>query len=361
MLVRKSHVALWATYLGGMVLSVMGPQWLPANYYFDAATIQEQMQSVEALAFNDSFGNTALLYRWLGLGTTIPAGLIGPASYTAVFVAILASSGIVRARWRAWLFALFAAWNVPLAIYDGTYSKETLAVLVVAAMLRLCGSAGGVVLAALLAAAYAAIFRTYWGVVLVLWSTILIVWRAGGGWGWRLAAVALAIVPLSVASHAFVGLWLSDGRTLVVDAREFDPDSATMFANILPNTSPLTDLLNTAAGWFTLVVPVFLLMLGGVQHVAFAGFQFVNTWLFIDVQRRARLAAHGIRSFDWRFAAASAFCVAYSIVQGMFEPDFGSFAKHETNLAPMLFFVLARACARSATAHEAAVAAVGRP
>jgi hypothetical protein len=42
---------------------------------------------------------------------------------------------------------------------------------------------------------------------------------------------------------------------------------------------------------------------------------------------------------DWQLAAAAAWCVAYTIVQGMFEPDFGSFVKHAANLVPMLMLL----------------------
>jgi hypothetical protein len=340
MLVRKSAVALAATYIAGIALAMVGPTIMPANYYFDTATIRESMQTAQNLAINDSFNNTALVYRWLGFGTMLPDALAGPISYTAVFLAIIASAGLVRARWHPLLFALFAAWNVPLAIYDGTHSKEAVALLVVAAMAGLSRSAAGVALAACVGLLYAVLFRNYWGPVLVLWLAMLAAWRSGGGWAARLIVAVLTILPLSLAAYQYSGMWLSDGRTVVVDAREFDPDSATIFANLLPNTSAVTDLVNTAAGWAMLMAPVFLLLLGGAQHVAFAGFQFANTALFVVSQWRARDVARSNSAVAWRFASATTFCIAYTLVQGMFEPDFGSFAKHEVNLLPMLFFVL---------------------
>jgi hypothetical protein len=112
-----------------------------------------------------------------------------------------------------------------------------------------------------------------------------------------------------------------------------------MFANPLPNASLLTDLVNTAAGWLTLILPAFLVSIGGVQHIAFAAFQFANTALFVATMRSDSQGRRADSSFRWRFASAATFCIAYSIVQGMFEPDFGSFAKHETNLLPMLVYL----------------------
>jgi len=340
MLIRKSVAVLAATYIAGIALAMIGPMIMPANYYFDTATIRESMLTARDLAINDSFNNTALVYRWLGFGTVLPDALAGPISYTAVFFAIIASAGLARVRWRPLLFALFSAWNVPLAIYDGTHSKEAIALLVVAAMAGLSRSAAGVALAACVGLLYAVLFRNYWGPVLVLWLAMLGAWRSGGGWTLRLGAAVLMILPLSLAAYQYSGMWLSDGRTVVVDARAFDPDSATIFANLLPNTSAVTDLVNTVAGWAMLMAPVFLLHLGGMQHVTFAGFQFANTALFVLSQWQARRSGDLDSAVAWRFAAATTFCIAYTLVQGMFEPDFGSFAKHEVNLLPMLFFVL---------------------
>jgi len=339
-LVRKSSAALSATYVVGAALAVVGPMVLPANYYFDTATIRDHMETAVTVAYNDSFNNTALLYRGLGFGTLFPHALAGPVSFTAVYLAAVSAAGIARVNWIPWLFALFAAWTVPLAIYDGTYSKEVIALLVTAAMARLSGSGRGVAFAAALGLAYAMLFRTYWGLVIVLWLTMLMVWRMGGGWALRLFAAIAVIVPLSLAAHEFAGLWLSDGRTVVVEARGFAPDPATMFVNPLQNTSPVTDIVNTASGWLMLVLPISLLLLGGLQHVAFGVFQLTNTALFVATQRRASGAGGTDLPKQWRFAAAATFCVAYSLVQGMFEPDFGSFAKHEINLLPMFFYML---------------------
>jgi hypothetical protein len=57
----------------------------------------------------------------------------------------------------------------------------------------------------------------------------------------------------------------------------------------------------------------------------------------------------------WRQSAAASWCVAFTIVQGMFEPDFGSFIKHETNLVPMLTYLYLSAWRAPLAPREAAV------
>jgi hypothetical protein len=62
---------------------------------------------------------------------------------------------------------------------------------------------------------------------------------------------------------------------------------------------------------------------------------------------------------DWQSAAAASWCVAYTIVQGMFEPDFGSFVKHEANLMPMLMLLVSAHVSRRRTMPGAAANAAG--
>jgi hypothetical protein len=340
MVVRKSTAALVVTYAGGLLLSIAAPSLLPPHYFFDAAMIRELLSSPASLALNDSYGNTATLYAWLGFDSVFPHVVAGPVSYTLVFLAVVGAAGLRHARWRPWLFVLFAAWNVPLAVYHGVYSKEVFALLVTAAMIGLSGSTRGIAAAVLVGLAYAILFRFYWGLVLALWLAMLLVWRAGRGWAVRLAVAAVVIVPLSIAAHTFADTWLSDGRTIAVEDRVGDPEAATTISNSWPNTSPFTDLANTMAGWLGLIVPLYLVSLGGAQHLAFAFFQLVNTGLFVESQHRYDPRPPMLSRLDYRYAAAATFCVAYSIVQGMFEPDFGSFAKHETILLPAFFYVL---------------------
>jgi hypothetical protein len=341
--VRKSAVVATLVWLAGLALALAGPSLLPERYYYDADTIRTLIADRFA-EHSPSFHATARIYAWLGMGTVLPEATARIFGFTVAWAAILWSTGWIASPWRPALALLVSAWAVPLAIYHGQYSKEVFAIATVAVMLRLCGSTFGIACAAAVALAYAALFRNYWAVVVALWLVLLVGWRARLGWTARLSLMVAALVPLSLASRHFVGLWLSDGRTITVEGREGELDSATIFFNLLINTSPATDIINTLAGWLTLTFPLYLLALGAAQHVAFALFQLVNTALFIRVARATRAFVRNRRPsrFERRTAAAAAWCVAYTVVLGMLEPDFGSFVKHETNMLPMLIFLLAR-------------------
>ncbi len=340
MRIRKTVAALWLIGIAGLALAIVAPLVLPERYYFDAETVRELLADRYGEG-SESFVSTARAYRLMGFTVLWPEALAGPLSFLLAFAAVALGARLAGATWNPAVFALLALWTVPIAIFHGTYSKEVFAIVAIGLMARVARSAPGVALAAAIAMLYAIGFRSYWAVIVVLYLVLMAGWRMGLGWPARLALVAIAIVPLSLASEAFVGFWLSDGRTVVVEAREGDPDSATMFFNPWTNTSPATDLANTVAGWLTLVLPFYLLALGAVQHVAFALFQFANTALFVRAVRALPRPRRGVvpSAHDWQLAAAAAWCVAYTIVQGMFEPDFGSFVKHAANLVPMLMLL----------------------
>jgi hypothetical protein len=358
MRVRKTTAALWLIGLAGLALAIAGPMVLPERYYFDAMTVRELLADRHAEG-SESFVSTAHAYRLLGFTVLWPDALAGPLSFALAFGAVVLGARLAEAPWRPAAFALLALWTVPMAIFHGTHSKEVFAIVAIGVMARVARNAPGVALAAGIALLYALGFRSYWAVIVVLYVVLMAGWRVGLGWTARLALVALAIVPLSLASEHFVGYWLSDGRTVVVEAREGDIDSATLFHNPWPNTSPATDLANSLAGWLMLILPFHLLALGAAQHAAFALFQFANTATFVRIARalprptRDRAPSRG----EWLAASAAAWCVAYTIVQGMFEPDFGSFVKHEANLVPLLMALATRPAARADDARRSGNAA----
>jgi len=232
-------------------------------------------------------------------GTVLPEFVARLFGVSVAIAAVVWGSQLIRAQWRPGLAVLLAVWAIPIAIYHGQYSKEVFAIACVAAMLRMSVSPVGIALAAVLAIAYAVVFRSYWVVTIILWLTLLAGWRMGLGWPSRLVLMLVATLPLSLLSEQVVGFWLSDGRTVAVQDRDLLPDSATIFFNPLPNTSPFTDIVNTLAGWFTLLFPFYLVLLGAAQHVAFALFQFLNSTLFCaSLVRCPHRAGRGIICVD---------------------------------------------------------------
>jgi len=342
MRVRKSTATLLLVWLGGLALAYVAHAVLPQRYYIDARIIEAVIDNpLSEWEWSPSFQHTAIAWQLLGFGTLWPHALAAAAGYSIAIASIAWGVRMARTPWQPAVYLLLAMWCVAVVIYHGQYSKEMFAIVVVAVILRLSGSAYGVAAAVLVALAYAAVFRSYWALIVVLWLMLLAGWRIGISWPWRLLVVFVAILLLSAVSFKVMGFWLSDGRTIPLENRDLEVDATTVIFNPLDNTSEATDLANSAMGWLTLILPFYLFQLGAVQYVAFALFQLLNTTLFVLAARRAG-GASGARApgtDSWRYAAATSWCVAFTLVQGMFEPDFGSFLKHATTLAPMLAFI----------------------
>lgn len=335
-------------YLAGVVLLSLAQLALPERYFLDAEGIKTLItESTFQFDFLDSFNNTAYLYKILGLGTVLPDWIAGFLSYSIPFALI----GLV-AKQQKWIFNSFSAvmfvlWNVLLAVYLGVYSKELWAFIAVALVMLLSKSKPGIVVAMLVALLYATFFRIYW--LLVIGFFIVNLWsaRTGKSLKFMVAFQIFAAIFVFVLANATTGQYLSETRYNVNLERTDDgvSEAATMINNVFSNDSPIKDWMNGTLIWASLLLPLFLLTTAQVQHIIFFVFQTVNVFAFIKV---VKYLLPKTRSRTPRFSkqkifqvhVAMSWCVAYSFVQGIFEPDFGSFAKHQIILLPMWFTLL---------------------
>ena len=128
---------------------------------------------------------------------------------------------------------------------------------------------------------------------------------------------------------------LAEARSLVNIGREGSEDAKTLIANIFPESiNPIYDYLNTILGTIRLMFPIELLFKGEVIYIAFAIFQFILDY-FLYV-----LCKNFVKKKYMKFESATIILIflvfAYLIVSGIFEPDFGSFLRHESSFIPLL-------------------------
>jgi hypothetical protein len=95
-------------------------------------------------------------------------------------------------------------------------------------------------------------------------------------------------------------------------------------------------------------LPVALLVKTEPHYVAFAAFQLCTLWFFAAGCAAFLRDARRIGRTGSVYLRCSAFVIAYSLTQSIFEPDFGSFVRHEALfMIPMLIVVFYRTHARS--------------
>lgn len=347
---RESYfIAAWWLWVAavGLITISFGHDFLPAKFSYDTATVREEMESPDlwrGMNF-DSFVNTARVFSLLF--HVLPEALVTPVYYCLLVAAAMRLLDVYKVNLlRYHVFA--GAWIVCSALFLGGLSKELIA-LPVALWFCLAGSWGSRLLATALFMFYAAFFRPYWAICYFYFVFALLALRLHIANRSRLAACVLLLaylLPFLVAEPLDFDA-LTDARMTVNVERIDSPDARSAFSNPFENTGFATDVANAAFAWVYMNVPVALLLNAAPHYVFFVGLQLCSLWFFVagcaTYSRGARQAGHA----DPTHLRCAAFVIAYSLTQSIFEPDFGSFLRHEVVLMiPMLIIAFCRAHAR---------------
>lgn len=339
-------VAAWwlAVACAGLFVTVFSAEFLPTKAGLDTAIIRSLMDAPDL--WNgwtyDGFVNTARF--WSVVFNVVPQSFAPPAYFclmVLITVRLLGAFDVDRIRYHL----LAGAWIACSSLFLGGPNKELIA-LPVALWLCMATSPGARVLATLLFLAYAAFFRQYWAICYFYYACVLFATRMHLAGRPRLAlciVIAAYAAPFMLANA--LGLEpLTDTRMTVNAERVDSPDARSAFNNTFENTGFVTDFANAVVAWAYMNVPVALLTKTSPHYIFFAAFQIVSLWFFVagfaSFLRDSRRT--GMPGAVYR--RCGAFVVAYSLTQSIFEPDFGSFLRHEVVfMIPMLVMVFYRA------------------
>jgi hypothetical protein len=344
---RESYfIAAWWILVAaaGVFIGVFGSEFLPAKFSYDGATVRAHLDFRDlwkGLSY-DSFVNTARV--WSVVFQVLPEALAMPVCYCLVVVAAIRLLGVHQVHLVRY-HLLAGAWVVCAAFFLWGPSKEMIA-LPVALCFCLAGSRGSRFLATILFLLYAAFFRQYWVICYFYFVFALIALRMQIANRSRLAACLflLAYAAPFVAAQALDFEPLTEARMMVNVDRVDSPDARSAFDNPLENTGFATDLANAAFAWPYMNLPVALLLDAAPHYVLFAALQICSLWFFVAGCASFLRDARRIRCPDSIHLRCAAFVIAYSLTQAIFEPDFGSFLRHEMVLMiPMLILVFYRA------------------
>ncbi len=322
---------------------------LPEKYYLDGNVIRSLLSEELELNF-DPFIHTAWVYRLLGFSANTSRELV------AVLVLLVALIPVIFCfflglRHTTYLnLSILGMWFFLSTIYLSQYSKELIAVWAVSlALIALHHmrpvawvAAFGVVLG------YGIFFRSYWILLAFIW--IFLVWLSYRRWHLFLKVIALicVIFAISAAFQFAFGYHITEVRNNVNEFRVGSPDVHTMIGNVFPSENLLQDVANWLLCWFFILFPVPLFALFDIQYVLFGG---LTTVTVLVVLRSWKALARVKRVLDSKnerlLRSAILFMFAFTLVQGIFEPDYGSVAKHMVNLLPVLAYVLAFGDTRS--------------
>lgn len=345
---RSLIAASWLLVVcAGTLATVFARAFLPEKFALDAFVMQSLMDSSQlwaGLSF-DGYVNTARFW-WL-VFHVVPQAAVPPLYYVALaltMIAVLRVLDVQSLRYHL----LAATWLLCSALFLTFPNKEMVA-LPIALWLCLARSVPSRIAAGLAFLLYAAFFRQYWVICFFYFIAVLAALRL------QIARHGVLALAIALAAYAlpFVGAAaadyepLTDARTTVNADRIDSPDARSAFDNTFENSGAVTDMENAALAWPYMNIPVALASKASPQYVMFAILQLCTLWFFAAgcasfVKDARRLGYAGST-----YLRCCAFVIAYSLTQAIFEPDFGSFLRHEVILmVPMLTVAFYRAHAK---------------
>lgn len=344
----KSQTAICLVLIFSIYIIILmaNSLFLPDNFNFDARTIQLLIsgKSNEHQGVFDGFQNTASIYRAFGAETIFPEWLVILILNIIYWIAAINVLGKLNLN-RQNLFKnlISMGWILCSSLFLSRYSKELLSlvptfIICFARMeTRLKRS-----LVLLIVLEYVFFIRMYWTLILAFYFAFhFLLFRV---------KAAIPIKLIAMATIYFLPFWMVSalGLQYLTDWRVFanlnsnDSHRAkSALVNLLTNTGSFTDYANALYAWLYLNLPIKLFFDEAFRYKAFALFQFGSVVILIATTYAEYKYHHErLLTDDPFYTRCLSFILAYSFTQAIFEPDVGSFFRHQIILTVPLIYLL---------------------
>jgi uncharacterized membrane protein len=330
--IKQLFVAL--VLVGGACFVLLGSPFVPERFLYDSKKIATIAGGYRGYDSDKSFSTVGTIYRELGLADQPTwAAMVGYLLFVAVLLISLRrrieNSGLIG-------LALVAGSVVLAAVYVGTYSKDVFVLPI--ALIALWKKRGLWPELALVAAMayYALEFRDYWYLVIGGYIGFRLVMARRFSVRRMIGAALAALVVLSVVFQNYLGVELDFYRTKVNEVRIGDVDTRTLIEPFFDLEGPVGSFLNSALVLLTFAVPLPLIVRLSPYYLVVAAFLVVLWFMF---GRAVHLSTDESRT-DPRWARLVALVLGLTVVQSVFEPDYGSYVRHLTPLLPLMLAVI---------------------
>lgn len=236
------------------------------------------------------------------------------------------------------VFLVSLGWGFIRAIFLSVLSKDMLSATVVLICVLAARSPqfGWIWLGT--ATLYGWMVRKYWLLVSAVWVGLWMVRKRLTVF--RLVVLILLIyIAMALVFQIGLGVTLDFARAQVNENREIGAEgSRTIIEAVIASENPIAQAVNALITYFRLAFPLELLRFGSVGQLAFISIMpFTYIWMI-------RAIVKGVKSRDPRMIQAGKVALAplsFLIIEGIFEPDFGSFARHFAMVSPLIFSAMA--------------------
>ncbi len=327
-------------YIIGVLEVFIFQKILPPKYYYDANTIKKFVAlTTQIIPFN-SYNNIAFFYKVSGFNQN--SNLLNAGFYTFtigyIFTLIAINLSKIYIN-KIFLFTIFM-WITLLSLYLGQFSKEVSVVVLSTILLFFAKNKekSFLFVALVLISLYAYYFRIYWFIILYLIFIFYISEKLKGVAKYLFILGAL-FIPFIISNY-ILQFPLTGARTSVNFGRINSLDAQTIILNPLPNNIWLLDFLNSLIIFISFIIPITILMKLKFKYIISTLFIWINFYILLKSIQLFKTYKFLIPKQTLRRLKFSIyFIIAFTMTQSIFEPDYGSFLKHQVGISPIYVFL----------------------
>lgn len=303
---------------------------LPSKYLYDSYNISTFMPQATNIIPKDSYNNTAYFYNLVNVRLEDRWYRAFAATLYILFVWIAIFVGRPQYFTRSASLITFAAMTSGM-VYLAQLSKEFWVFLLIVLFFFCSVNRWLIAIWTIVALLYAYNFRGYWYLIVYMFVWLELMGHRARTPFQLILLIVSGLLVITIAHEIFNGGSILKHREGVNAFREGSADAQTLIKTTIPASNPIADWLNCCIVWFQMLIPYRLIMAGAAQHIASAIIMFtLFRMMFIGHANFQRQAVQDLRLFH-----CFALFMAFTSVQSVFEPDYGSMLKHMVPLIPL--------------------------
>lgn len=323
----------------------------PQKYFYDASAVQTMIRQLPRFALGDSYGVAAWVFHILNQVLPMDSQVVGGLTIWMILVLPCGwlTARSMRAIWSDYI--LFALYCVLLPIFVWNTHKETLQFFFFF-ILAICIIKGNShshtidVLTVSLLLLWGLLFRSYYLIIAVGTAALLLLyyfpWERTSRENRKtvLLLLLLGAIIILLAIKMFrpqLLVKVFESRTAVNQTRMGSSDANTILLDLFENEEGtiVLYLVNYGIAAVRMLFP-FELIFKGAQYLPFIGLQlFWNALLLRRINRVVQYRKNGNECIAQ--VRLLAVLLSWYLVSFLFEPDFGSFVRHQVAVFPVAF------------------------
>ncbi|MBD9719531.1 hypothetical protein IB240_14090 [Raoultella sp. RLT01] len=331
---------IWYIAISFLVfLAVFKENIIPKYFFFDANTIADFIQYAKELVPGDSFSNTALFYKVLGVGRD---SLVFSILSTAIIV--FGFFLYVKKQTKRLSFvdiALLYFYMLLSVIYMTLLSKDFIVFLVVMPLLFFSKKGTfGIVCWTIIAAFYAFYFRTYWFLFIGVFWGLYITCKFLSKTNRLFVICILSLLFLAIVLQLALGVDVDNFRKIVNDVRldQGNENANSMILPFLPGGGLIIGWINVSLTWISFMIPFPLIMSLSLYYIIISLLVILLYYKFWSALKVELLKDNKKRNQPC--LVISCVILAFTLTQSLFEPDYGSYVRHLAPFYPLFFYVI---------------------